>query len=524
MDSRFPLRPRLAAFPRIGSATVPFAVVEAIALTMVALLAVAVRLYALNAVGFNSDEAVYAGQAAAMAQVPVLRDLFPIFRAHPLLFQFLLALLYSWHFSDVVGRTAAVVVGVLTVLLTHAVGRQLYGRFAGLAAALILALMPYHVVVSRQVLLDGPMTLFATLALFAMVMFGRSRRARWLYAGAAALGLTFLAKEIGLIMVGAVYAFIALSPKLPIRLRDVVGFTVMLVMIMLPYPLSVVLAGAHGSGTTKSYLVWQLFRRPNHLPDFYALVVPPAIGVVVLLAALAGLFLLYRERSWRELLLLCWIVVPVLFFTLWPTKGFQYLIPIAPAVAVLAGRTLARGPVRWLPRSWGRVPAALLGVVLTLAVAGSLAPATWARIHPSSSDTFLAGSGGVPGGREAGRWIGASVPWGTTFMTIGPSMANLVQYYGHRNALGLSVSPNPLHRNPSYDPVVNPDYQIRIGEIQYVVWDTFSAGRSTFFSDKLLAYARKYHGRVVHSETVDVRAPDGTVVTKPVIVIYEVHP
>ncbi len=524
MDSRFPLRSRLGWLARADSEAVPFALAEAVALTMVALLAAAVRFYALSAVGFNSDEAVYAGQAAAMAQVPVLHDLFPIFRAHPLLFQFLLALLYAWHFSDAVGRSAAVVVGILTVLLTYAVGRQLYGRFAGLAAALILALMPYHVVVSRQVLLDGPMTLFATLALFAMVMFGRSRRARWLYAGAAALGLTFLAKEIGLIMVGAVYAFIALSPKLPIRLRDVAGFTAMLAVIMLPYPLSVVLAGAHSGGTTKSYLVWQLFRRPNHLPDFYALVVPQAIGIAVLLAALAGLVMLYRERSWRELLLLCWIVVPVVFFTLWPTKGFQYLIPIAPAVAVLAARALTRIPVRWVPASWGRRTPGIVAVGLTLVVAASLAPAAWARIHPSPTASFLAGSGGVPGGREAGHWIDTHVPWGTTFMTIGPSMANLVQYYGHRNAYGLSVSPNPLHRNPSYAPIVNPDYQIRIGEIQYVVWDAYSAGRSSFFGDKALGYARKYHGRVVHSETVDVRAPDGSTVTKPVIVIYEVHP
>ena len=63
-------------------------------------------------------------------------------------------------------------------------------------------------------------------------------------------------------------------------------------------------------------------------------------------------------------------------------------------------------------------------------------------------------------------------------MTIGPSMANLVQYYGHRRAYGLSVSPNPLNRNPSYEPLPNPDQALRDNEIQYVVWDTFSASRS----------------------------------------------
>ncbi len=75
-------------------------------------------------------------------------------------------------------------------------------------------------------------------------------------------------------------------------------------------------------------------------------------------------------------------------------------------------------------------------------------------------------------------------------MTIGPSMANLVQYYGHRKAYGLSVSPNPLNRNPSYEPLVNPDRAIRDNELQYVVWDTFSASRSPNFSSSLLRYAR----------------------------------
>ena len=49
-----------------------------------------------------------------------------------------------------------------TVLLVFELGRHLYGARAGLVAAAILALMPYHVAVTRQVLLDGPQTFFLT--------------------------------------------------------------------------------------------------------------------------------------------------------------------------------------------------------------------------------------------------------------------------------------------------------------------------------------------------------------------------
>ena len=59
-----------------------------VSVTLVMVLAAGIRLWGLNQIGFNTDEAVYSGQAAAIAQVPVLRDIFPVFRAHPLLFQF----------------------------------------------------------------------------------------------------------------------------------------------------------------------------------------------------------------------------------------------------------------------------------------------------------------------------------------------------------------------------------------------------------------------------------------------------
>ena len=86
-------------------------------------------------------------------------------------------------------------------------------------------------------------------------------------------------------------------------------------------------------------------------------------------------------------------------------------------------------------------------------------------------------------------------------------MANILEFYGHRQIYGLAVSPNPLHRNPSYTPINNPDMQIRKASINYVVWDLFSAARSPFFADKILQYAAKYHGRIIHIQSVSVTNP-----------------
>jgi hypothetical protein len=323
-------------------------------------------------------------------------------------------------------------------------------------------------------------------------------------------------------MVGALYMALALSPSLRVRIRDLPVAVLCMILVVLPYPITVALAGRAETG--RQYLAWELFRRPNHDWNFYLTNVPPALGIGVVLVALIGLWLLRHERSWREMLLVSWIVVPVAFFQLWPTKGFQYLMPIAPAFALLAARCLTRWSFpdlrlgrRTVDRAWVQIGVVVL-LLLTLLVP------TLQIIQPSDSDQFLAGSGGVAGGREVGTWIRDNVPEGAEMLAIGPSMANIIQFYGHRKAYGLSVSPNPLRRNPSYEPVNNPDRRIRNNELHYLVWDSFSAARTPFFSEGVLRFVSKYHGRVVHTEFVTVSTPGGGATQKPVIVVYEVRP
>ena len=520
----------LTTLPRLEAVTLPKPTEVTLSriLLVVALTAgIFLRVWQINAMGYNTDEAVYAGQAASIAGVPVLKDIFPIFRAHPLLFQFMLSVVYKIHFSDLLGRLFAVAVGVACVLVTYLLGKTLYGRLPGALAAVFLALMPYHVIVSRQVLLDGPMVLFSTLTLYMLARFGKKQEVKWLFAASATMGLTFLSKETGIILMGAIYTFLALAPEVRVRIRDLIIATALLVLAVAPFPITLMAAG--GSSTGRNYLVWQLFRRPNHEWSFYLQMVPPAIGVLVIVVALLGVVMLWKEQSWREKLLLAWILVPVAFFQLWPVKGFQYLLPIAPPFAVLAGRLLGKLATKVHSIRIPKIRRALpIHPIFSWLVAGSivfsLGMSSWQRIQPETSSLFLAGSGGVPGGREAGTWVLKNVPQSARFMTIGPSMANIIQFYGERRAYGLSISPNPLHRNPSYEPINNPDLQIRRSELQYLVWDSFSAARSSFFSDKLLGYVNKYNGRAVHTESITVTDKNGNTVLQPVIIIYEVHP
>lgn len=490
-------------------------------LLIVSVPALILRLAFLDTLGFNSDEAVYAGQAASLAGDQVLLEYFPIFRAHPLLFQTTLSIVFKFGVSPLAGRLLSVGFGLATIGLCYVLGRMLYDRRTGFLAALILGVMPYHVVVTRQVLLDGPMVFFSTLTLCLLALYATTGRSIALYAAAAAMALTTLTNERSLILLGGAYLFFALVPTVTVRLRQIVISAAIFIIGVSPYPLSIFFSGK--SATGEQFLAWQLFRRANHGYAFYPTTVPPALGWATLIAATSGLILLRSKRGWRETLIGCWCIVPLLFFEIWSVKGFQYLLALAPPVAVLAARALAGVPDLVSRRSFE--PKGLCRTAAVIVVIVSLALTSWGRVSPAQAgESFLAGSGGVPGGREAGEWVGANLPEGAQLLAVGPSMANIIQWYGDRKTYGLSVSPNPLHRNPVYEPIVNPDLLLRNGELHYLVWDSYSASRSPFFSDKLLTFAERFHGRIVHQEFIEVTTTSGERVEQPVIVIYEVRP
>jgi 4-amino-4-deoxy-L-arabinose transferase-like glycosyltransferase len=502
-------------------------------LTAILVLAALLRFWHLAATGFNSDESVYTGSASSLAGDGTLHSMFPVFRAHPLLFQVLLSLVLRIHETDFAARAFAAAIGVAAVAVTFLLGSRLYGRRAGLLAALLLAVMPYHVIVSRQVLLDGLMTLCATAALYCVARYCDGCGPRWLLAAAGLMGASILTKETSLVLLAALYAFFALSRPVPARWRHILLALGVTGAEVIAWPLALRASGQAKTG--QSYLLWQLFRRPNHGPWFYVTVLPSWIGPAVLIAALIGLIRLRRDATWREPLLLAWVIVPVLFFTLWPVKGFEYLLPVAPALAVLAGRALSR-PSIWVPRAWraadrlaratSRWPwlprSAMSALVVISAV--SLAVPSWDRIQPSATSTYLAGTGGVTGGRQAGEWILRTVPPGARLLAIGPSMANILEFYGHHQVSALSVSPDPRNRNPSYVPVPNADLALRQGDFQYVVWDSYSAARSPLFARHARSLVSKFHGVAVFTATITARGRRGNDVAEPVIVIYEVHP
>ncbi len=514
-----------------------------VAAAVIVMAALAVRLVDLNRYGFNSDEAVYSGQAAALAGHPDYAHMFGVFRAHPLLVHVIVSLVYRiTGVNDVAPRLVTVAFGVGLVVVGGAIGWLVRGRLVGLLTMLFIALSPYAVIVSRQMLLDGPMAFFFALCVLFLALYIRNPHRLTLFAAACAAGLAFLAKETAILMVPAILVFFLLAKDVPLRRLDLLGAASVYLLTIAPFPLALWLSG--GSGVAQQFLIWQIFRRPNHSPDFYLSLVP-SLTIPILVLAAIGTGVALRRRKGLDVLIVALPVAMIAFFEAWPVKGFQYLIPVVAPIALLAADGLAgisrlagQAVLRTGHRAWPARTATAVAigvacaVILGTGVRGVLASAPALAIRATDSDDvaagpvvgFTAGSGGLEASRPVGDWIRASTLPDANFLTIGPSFANVIQFYGGRRARALSVSPNPLHRNPTYEPVLNPDLLLRTNAIQYLVYDSYSAARTPFFTRKLMNYVKKYHGILVYSDDQWVRGTDGRLTRVPVVRIYVVHP
>jgi hypothetical protein len=533
-----------------------------------------VRLWSIGAVGFNNDEAVYAGQGASLAGDQTYAPLFAIFRAHPLLVQFINSIPFRiFGVNDLTPRLISVAFGLGGVVMTYATGSLLYGRRAGIIAAGLLALMPYDVVVTRQALLDGPETMLFVVSIYLLSRFVRTGQPRWLYGAAFSSGLTVLAKETAVLLVPVAIVFLLLVPEIRIKFRHQLVAIFLFVIAVAPYPAAILIG--KGTGAAGSFVAWEILRQPNHTWTFYGDILPAAVGPVAFVIALAGLLYVIRRGRWEDRLLTSWIAIPAAFFELWPVKGFQYLMPIAPAIAILVGLVFDRLFARVVDLQGGRVAETpvfmpkeqlkgrrgftlprpfprLTGSIALRSplrihdatqgrsrVSRGLAAAAWAllalttlsvavptaqAVASTSISGSLAGTGGLPGGREVGFWVKENVPQGATFLTEGPTLANIIEFYGQRQAYGLSVSPNPIRRNPAYDPLYNPDRALQLNQVQYIATDIWSAQRSPFFDALLRRYVARYHGVLVHKQYADATDSSGRTSNQVVIEIFEVRP
>lgn len=334
-------------------------------------------------------------------------------------------------------RLPSAAAGVGALLVTLALGRCLFGRRAGMLGALALGTTLLVWREARTTGIEMPLLFFDLLALYGWWRYHDARRSAaasdvrgwpWLLLAYGALGFAFLLKgPVGpllVLLIASAYLTAAGAWRRPgVRWRHhLLGLGLFLV-VAVPWYLALLVR------LPDAWTVWrhEFFGRVegfDHLePWWYFLGKVLADGQPWILFALLGVGMLVRaDGATRRRLLLpaVWAGVTMLFFSIPASKKHYYILPVYPALALLAGflfdRALA-GAMSHRFRIAIRGVLALLGAALAmagLATLGLLAlrPELLDRIGPGGMAERLPASlfvtvGAVATGLGAGLLVTA---------------------------------------------------------------------------------------------------------------------
>ena len=252
-------------------------------------------------------------------------------------------------------RLWAALSGFLGLLLTGWIGTRLYGALTGALAALVQGGALLYLGLARISTLDMGLTATLELALVGLLLLvqrGRSDEGTRLGALLLAVGvaLAFLSKGlVGVLIPGAVagcYLLLRRDWSLLLRARP---WWTLLALALLAAPW-VMLVEQRNPGFAQFFFVHEQFSRfltrvhQRYQPDWFF--VP-----VLLLGFMPWTPLLgpIARRSWLDsragdgtgLLLAIWVLFSFIFFSLSQSKLIPYILPLFPALSLLAGRTLA---------------------------------------------------------------------------------------------------------------------------------------------------------------------------------------
>ena len=317
-----------------------------------------------------------------------------IYPDKPPMFMWAIALFYSLTGSlRVAFLMPSLLAGLGTLALVFDIARRVWDRATAFRAGLLLLFTVQFTVQAKGAQIDALVTFFITLGVYGFLRFLLTDAGwRWYYLGWFAAGLGIITKGVGIL------AVLVLLPALwthrqQIRaasrqawLKALAGPLFLLLAIGLWLVPMVLAVAQHGDATYLAYRDNILFRQTvtryakswHHLKPFwyYLTEVVPAFWLPL---SLLLPWLIWccrdalRQGNRAAILLMGYIVLVLLFFSLSPGKRGVYITPATPALALLAAPWL---PMllqrRWPARLWLGLAWLLAGLLTVLGVVAAL--------------------------------------------------------------------------------------------------------------------------------------------------------
>ena len=275
-------------------------------------------------------------------------------------------------------RIWAALTGFAGILLAWFAGARLFGRAAGIYAALLLGSSMLYSMMAHINTLDMGVTFFITLGIFSLLLAQKEEQAgqrrNWMLLAWAGLALAVLSKGLmGLILPGtALFLYSVLNRDITVWKR-MHWFSGLLLFLLIAAPWFVLVIKANPEFFERFFIYEHYTRFTTKVHGRFQ---PWYYFVPVLLLGMLPWTVLMLDtllRTWRssvqkakafspERFLLVWAVFVYLFFSISDSKLPSYLLPMFPSLALLMGKQLAEMSARRL--FWLTVPSLVVVAVL----------------------------------------------------------------------------------------------------------------------------------------------------------------
>ncbi len=283
----------------------------------------------------------------------------------PILFYWLVSLSYLVFGINNIGvRFPSAVFGILTVIFTFNIGRRLFDRKTGFLAAGILATTAIFFMYARYASPDMVLTFFVTYSIYLFLKGskGVEPERKYFIFFFMALGLSTMNKGyVGFVLPLIVVLLFIWTAKKPKLLKEMNLPAGLLIILAIGLPWYIIMYILHGDKYLDHILIRETIMRVFYAPDnekgldflkVYFKMFFYYIPILLVWLAPYSLFLpqslvnafksknTYAREKDSYKLILCYFFGIFLFFTLISVKEYHYMLPIAPAFALIAARYL----------------------------------------------------------------------------------------------------------------------------------------------------------------------------------------
>ena len=272
----------------------------------------------------------------------------------PPFFMWLMSLAYQiFGVTNFAARFWSAVFGTLSLLLVFYMGKKLYNLHVGLISALILGTFTTFYALARHAMLDVSFVFFMLASIYFLLLSEENEKAnRYLALSGLFFGLAFMTKQVLAFLIPLiVFAYFTVTGR-GIRFLFKKRFALFwLLGVLMVAPWMIYMTFNFGPDFWDSFFVFSGIVRAStpveghvggYLFYFSYLVNNEKLFWVILLAFSTGLcaFNAVVKRLKEDTLILAWMTIVLVIFTLIQTKIQWYILPAFPAFALAIGNFL----------------------------------------------------------------------------------------------------------------------------------------------------------------------------------------